>query len=107
MVCAGWGVSRGGGDNCGAVVGAGAFRIVPGGPAQVGGAASFKIGPSETTVSPPIMPQQFSIPFPLWQQRRPNHGRSGQQKQQPLANSKLPATIDIQRARTMRCVPLS
>src|SRR5713101_6804050 len=107
MVWAGWGVSRGGGDNCGAAVGAGAFRIVPGGPAKVGGAASVKIGPSETTVSPGVIPQH-SIPFPLLQQRRPNHGRSGQQKQQPLAKSKLPTTIiDIQRARTMRCVPLS
>jgi len=89
----------------GAIVGAGAFRIVPGGPAHVGGPASVKIGPSET--APGVIPQH-SMPLPLPQQRRPNHGRSGQQKQQPLANSKLPTTIiDIQRARTMRCVPLS
>jgi hypothetical protein len=107
MVGAGWGVSRGGGDNCGALVGAGAFRNVPGGPAYGGGAASVKIGPSETIVSPDMAPQH-SVPLPLRQQRRPNHGRSGQQKQQPQANSRLPAKIiDIQRARTMRWVPLS
>jgi hypothetical protein len=107
MVGAGWGVSRGGGDNCGALVGAGAFRNVPGGPAYGGGAASVKIGPSETTVSPDMAPQH-SAPLPFRQQRRPNHGRSGQQKQQPQAISKLPAKIiDIQRARTMRWVPLS
>src|SRR5262249_60847045 len=95
-----------GGDNCGAVVGAGAFKIVLG-----GGPVSVKIGPSETTVAPGVIPQH-SVPLPLLQpllqQRRPNsHGRS-QQQQQPQTNSRLATTIsDIQRARTMRCVPLS
>ena len=84
-------------------MGAGAFRTVPGGP----GATSAKIGPSETIVSPGAIPQH-SVPLPLRQQRRPNHGRSGRQKQQPDVNSRLATTIsDIQRARTMRCVPLS
>src|SRR5437867_1243446 len=96
-------IREGGGDSCGAVVGAGAFRTVPGGP----GATSAKIGPSETIVSPGAIPQH-SVPLPLRQQRRPNHGRSGRQKQQPEINSRLATTIsDIQRARTMRCVPLS
>jgi hypothetical protein len=105
MVWAGWGVSRvGGGDSCGARLGAGAFRTVPGGPG-----VPSRTGPSETIVSPGVIPQpQHSVPLPLRQQRRPNHGLSGQQQQQPQANSRFATTnIDSQRARTMRCVPLS
>jgi hypothetical protein len=57
-------------------------------------------------VSPFEIPPQPPLQPPL--QCRPNHGRAGQQKQQPPANSKLPATIiDCQRLRTMRWIPLS
>src|SRR5947199_6132691 len=110
MVWAGWGVSRvGGGDSWGTAVGPGApgFSTVPGGPG-----APSRTGPSETMVSPGVIPQH-SIPLPLplqplRQQRRPSQGRSGQHQQQPLVNSKpATTTIDIQRVRTMRCVPLS
>src|SRR5262245_48683434 len=96
----------GGGDSWGATVGPvnTGFMTVPGGPG-----APSRMGPSETIVSPGVIPQHsMPLPFPLRQQRRPNSGPSGQQQQQPQANSRLATTIsDIQRARTMRCVPLS
>jgi len=75
----------------GAVVGVGAFKVVPDGAAQVGGPASIRMGPSVTT-DPPPEATMFPLPQQSWW--RPNHGRSGNEKQQPHISNKPPAIVN-------------
>jgi hypothetical protein len=60
--------------------------MVPWGP------PSIKTGPSEESISP-LETLQPPLPFP--QQRRPNQGRSGKQKQQPQFASRPAAKANV------------
>src|SRR5262249_37041839 len=81
----------------------GAFKVVPLGPAYVGGPESIRIGPSVITG----LPEATISPLLQHSRCRPNKGRSKRQ-QQPQTNSGPTAiTTETRRARIMRWVPLS